>query len=1138
MRGSVRIPVLAATSAALLVPSLAVSAASASAASPGAGASPASSAGTASAPPARRPPSAPARPGTGRQASEVAAALRQARSSGRPVPLPGGTAADPDGSFTVTLAAVPARGLYQARVPSQLRGATVESASVTAGVACPGPARVTLSVTRPDGRPLAGGAWSASRGVACGARGASLPVTGAMQRAAGDGWRTITFRLRTPSGTKASSPSLRVTYVRPPAVPSGLAVSSGSLKDAVCAGSSSPAVAPGMAVTMRAGVYDSAGSPASARFTYWVRGSARKMSATSSPVLSGGTAQAVIPASFTRGLTKGSVVDWTATAVSRPSSSSSPSAVCAVVVNAAAVQGAPVISGGPSGDPVPGTQETWTVTAAAASQSGVTPTAVVWGLDAPPPVSGPPADQVISIAAGATSAQVHMVVPSSGPHAFYAYARYSDGSVSGTATSQFTAASDPAVSCPTFASALSGTGCVQADGVTPATSAAANQMIANGSGGTNGTADGDGSGNALPADALSAAGWTAGGTVTADGATFALPGFGTSASADDNLLAAGQTIGMPAGSQGTSLVFLAAATASDAKAPPPSGLGYVMSPEFPEGTSVAGQDCDVYQSGQGTGCVPAPEGTITYAAGSGAPVQNYDLEVPDWRNAASQAAVVTLPQFASGSGTQSGAAGLYAISVPLNPQAPVASVTLPDVGAVVQAAAGVPWSAVHIFGVAVANTTTATPGSLLGSVSPQAAGPWTGAWASPPEGSFAPQSGSSYGNQTIRLVTQASMGGTAVRLRLSDALAAEGTAPLSVGAVTVAQQSSGAAVSGTPVAVTFGGVASVTIPEGGDVYSDPVAFPATAGEELAVSIDLTGSYPSLPENTWCGTCTGYVSAPGSGNQTANTDGSQFSGTGTSSGHFSSVLTGVDVLTAGTPTVAVLGDGVIDGHGPGTATPVAGAPEVNDDLASALALQAGGPKFGVVGAGIESGQVMTDAGPGTGTYGGPAALSRLARDVLAEPGVGTVIIGEGTEDLLRGATEQNLYTNGLAELSRELTAWGITTIWTTATACFGFDASGDPCSPSTDTSRTTLNSDLLAQGLSPGEACASTGIPPCRYTADFAAAVGDTSTPQQLLPNADAGDHVNLTPAGYLAETQTIPVIAGQTPLAADVPPNL
>lgn len=989
---------------------------------------------------------------------------------------------------------------------------------------------------------------------------AGFNVLSALQKIASTDGKTFTFRLwqqGSPSDTVwrrfGPAPYLQIQYNQTPDAPKALAISSGTTTNADCLTSPYPWVGQlatsGTGTVMSANVKDKDGDQLAAKFKYWVNGSSTTttVDSTSSSIRSGTNATADIPPSFTNGLQDGTEVDWQAyaydgaPAAQSPTGGWSPECHFFVFPTAAA---APAVTGGPAIGSVPGTQATFTV--AAASVAGLTPKSVVWGLDKQPSLSSPPAAQTVSLPSGATTANVTVTIPSGGPHAFYSYVAYTSGPPSALATDTFSTSNDPNVSCASFADALNNS-CTGPS--------APNTMISNGSGNTAGTANGDGARTALSEADLTAAGWGPGTSVTVDGATFTLPDFGTSASGADNVLSANQTIGLPADSQGSSLVFLALATNADAAAPDAadlpasqpasSNLAEMTTPAVTAGTGIAGQNCTLFQDSQQDAsgnpvCVSTPAGAINYASGSGASPEAYYLTVPDWSDTTAQRMdAVTLPHVAGSTGLSSRTVGIYAFSVPLNPGAAVTSVTLPDLGAATAAAPGVPWPALHIFGIAVANTTSATPGSTAA----QAAGPWTGAWSAPIESSFAPHAGTSYGNQTIRITTQASAGGSALRLRLSDSLAAPGTAALSVGAVTVAAQSSGAAVSGAPVAVTFGGAGSVTIPAGSDVYSDPVGFAVAPGEYLTISIYLTGtaSYPSLPGQNWCDACTEYVSASGSGNQSGNTDGTPFSGSGTATGDFSTVLTGVDVIDGGLPTVVVLGDQVTDGGS--TGTPVHGAPRLSDDLASALQLQPGGPAFGVVNAGINSNQILADADTGTGASGGPSAVSRLARDVLAEPGVGTVVVAEGTKDLLHGATEQALNgPDGIGGLVSQLQAWGITVIVGTVPACYGYTPSADPCTTTVDSTRTALNTDLLGAYSSPTAGCSINTIPPvippCEFAAGFSGAVGNTASPQQLITAANAGDHVNLTAAGYLAEAGTIPVIAGQpVPLAADVPPD-
>jgi hypothetical protein len=93
---------------------------------------------------------------------------------------------------------------------------------------------------------------------------------------------------------------------------------------------------------------------------------------------------------------------------------------------------------------------------------------------------------------------------------------------------------------------------------------------------------------------------------------------------------------------------------------------------------------------------------------------------------------------------------------------------------------------------------------------------------------------------TLRQTIRVSVGGTRLRLRLSNAY---GGAPLSVGAVSVALPAGGRAgvgaiQPGSGREVTFQGRAAVTVPGGCEVVSDPFRFPAAAGANLSVTVQL------------------------------------------------------------------------------------------------------------------------------------------------------------------------------------------------------------------------------------------------------------------------------------------------------------
>jgi hypothetical protein len=766
-------------------------------------------------------------------------------------------------------------------------------------------------------------------------------------------------------------------------------------------------------------------------------------------------------------------------------------------------------------------------------QIGTDTTWKVWPPStANPPVAASPPTQ--------TSAVVTVTVPGPGPHAFYVYTRDAAGNDSqmfGTADpAAFTAAADPNVTYSSWPAALD------------AGQSFDNTMISSTSGASCGRTTGDGQGDNFDATDLTQAGWEPGGTVTVDGATFTLPDFGSCGA--DNLLAANQTISLPAGSEGSSLVFLAAANNGLAAASQASDLPAApeaTAPFVPANTPVTGYECYGYASAN----CQVPPGTITYADSSTAP---YFLEVPDWVLGPTDISAVTLPHVDESGGQVSAPVKIYAFAIPLDPREPLASVTLPDVGSV--DLPGIP--VLHILGLAVRNTTTATP--QAGGV--QAAAPsgqgWTGAFEAPVEAAYGPSSGA-WANQTVRVAASPNISvpkDALVRIRLSDPgfISDNGTGPLVVSAASIAEQSSlysPQPASGTMTALTFGGSTSVTVPEGGDIYSDPVPLPfaVTAGQNLLVSLYLQNSpMPSLPANSDPGGASTWFAAENSGNNATDTTGSPFSASG--SGYYvgTYVLTGIDVTTPaasiggvaspGAPTVVVSADGLIDARAPGTtALYDYGAPSIR--IPGQLASAGTSAGFGVVDAGIQSGQVLGGNGSG-----GVSLLSRLDRDILAEPDVGTVVIGDGLEDLLQGGSSSTilgaLENTGYYELVTQLNAWGITVVFGTLTPCDGYAGTGSPadaCSPTVDGNRTAVNGYLGGQ--------TQTLLAPYVYVDDFSGAAGvndpssTTTPPEQELSNAaapadfDSGDHVNLTADGYKALAGTILA----TQLTAAYPPS-
>jgi hypothetical protein len=799
---------------------------------------------------------------------------------------------------------------------------------------------------------------------------------------------------------------------------------------------------------------------------------------------------------------------------------------------------------------VPGCTVTFTVTSTDTTADPAVK--FVWAMDQNPPASAP-AGQVITLN-GAKSATVKVTIPDPGPHALFAYTIDSGSSHSQPASGKMAevTSGDTVLQYASFSDALKD----KADN---------NQMISSGSG-SSGTANADGGGKSIDEKVLQAAGWVKNGTVTIDGATFRLPAIGSATTyTPDNILARGQQIGMPAGSQGTSLVFLATSTNATMQQPLATKLptGDTTVPFLPGGSPVTGLECDTYQSGQPnpkpgnpSPYCQIPLGQITY---SGAPAQNYWLTVPDWITGPPGAAALNLddtaPSEDSATGTTSNIPQIYAFSVPLNPGAQVTSVSLPDIGAAVSAQSsagglvnGVP--ALHILGMAIANTTISTPGTPNGSFANTPGQTWTAGWASPTEGANSAPSilEPTWSAQTLRTKLTVAVGGSSLRLRLSDDLGwyAMDAAPLQIGAVTVAQAGTGAAVTGQIYSANFTSVSStnqvstsgsVVIPVGGDAYSDPVNIPVTPGEQLAVSIYLKGSYPYLVQHTYCSACTTYLTAQGTNDHTGDGGGSAF----TSSGQYSDILTSLDVQTSGIPTVAVLGNNVIDGWGDGNITTIAPtAPRISDLLAAQQISASGGPKFSVIDEGIEANGMLYE---NLDTASGPSSLSRLAADVLSEPGVGTVIVDQGLEDLLTAVaagTSVQTVADDLTwyrypQLISQLQAWGIEPILTSLTPCSGYNGANwmpqvEQCTTSAatiDAQRVGNVNNWMQVTYSSFQTCPTlpsnlSSYLPAYWDDIDTPVVQPNSSPEAISngsggsPNYDTGDHVNFNAAGYSA----------------------
>ncbi|WP_405139301.1 SGNH/GDSL hydrolase family protein [Sphaerisporangium sp. NBC_01403] len=259
---------------------------------------------------------------------------------------------------------------------------------------------------------------------------------------------------------------------------------------------------------------------------------------------------------------------------------------------------------------------------------------------------------------------------------------------------------------------------------------------------------------------------------------------------------------------------------------------------------------------------------------------------------------------------------------------------------------------------------------------------WTATWsASPqrPSAGFAPNwSEQGFARQTVRQIVRISAGGKAARVRLSNVY---GTTPLTIARATIARTSRGAAVEpGSLRHLTVHGKRTFTIPARAELASDPMSLRLAALDSFTITLFV--NQPTGPATYHAQALATTYRA--TGDHTADTGGTAFTDTSQSWYY----LSGVDVISAAPRNgVVAFGDSLTDG--------ATSATDANnrypDELAERLA-SAGRPRP-VLNQGIAGNRVTVDS-----AWFGDSATSRFRRDVLGQPGVRTVLILEGVNDL--------------------------------------------------------------------------------------------------------------------------------------------
>ncbi|CAH0064153.1 Lipase [Stenotrophomonas maltophilia] len=360
-------------------------------------------------------------------------------------------------------------------------------------------------------------------------------------------------------------------------------------------------------------------------------------------------------------------------------------------------------------------------------------------------------------------------------------------------------------------------------------------------------------------------------------------------------------------------------------------------------------------------------------------------------------------------------------------------------------------------------------------------------------------------DQTFRQTARISLGGPRLRVRLSNAY---GTQPLRIGAASVA-----ARAGATPQPLSFDGQPGVLIGPGQERLSDPLSLATDDRQALQVSIFVPGPTP-VQTFHWEGRQTSWT-APGDQSRAQALS----AASSTTARLF---LAGIEVEAAARArSVVVIGDSITDGA---TAS-LDQDQRWTDHLAARLAPRG----IAVVNAGISGGRLLRDGM-------GESVLARLQRDALDQPGVASVIVLIGINDISWPGTAfaRNQARPALAELqagyralAEQARGRGIRIVGATLTP-FAGALPGTPLDdyyhPDKDVLRRQLNAWLRTDS-------------PFDAVIDLDAALRDPADPSQMAAAYDSGDHLHPGDAGNraMAEAVDLEVLMGPSTHGVDLP---
>jgi lysophospholipase L1-like esterase len=346
-----------------------------------------------------------------------------------------------------------------------------------------------------------------------------------------------------------------------------------------------------------------------------------------------------------------------------------------------------------------------------------------------------------------------------------------------------------------------------------------------------------------------------------------------------------------------------------------------------------------------------------------------------------------------------------------------------------------------------------------------------------------------FNNQTVRQIVHTSIGGSNVRVVLSNAF---GTTPLTIGAAHISLRDKDSSIQpASDRELTFSGKSTIAIPAYAVLYSDPVSLTVPQMADLAIDLYLPGNTDTPAPLTMHTAAfqTNYVS------ETGNYAGKAKLPTLAKVQNWF-VIYRVEVQAAeSVGGLVTFGDSITDG--------TRSTPDTNsrwpDQLVTRMVSQDAPLKLGLMNAGIAGNRVLSEGA----FQAGINALARFEHDALSQSGVTHILVMEGINDIGNARTNPTPSAEdiiaGYKQLIGSAHSKRVKIIGATLTPFYGapyYTEVGE--AKRQEVNQWIRNSKFFDSVV------------------DFDMATRDPKDPKQLLAAYDSCDHLHPSDAGYRA----------------------